>query len=101
MKEDPGKVEIKTADPWKLVCIIAHYAYTLTNLTTSFRVKCFRFIWATQDGYGTPGYTPDQGYDWSGIRDSSPEAKKKMCDYVVKQLALTNLVALKYTKTVY
>lgn len=30
-------------------------------------------IWANQDGYGIPGYTPPQGHDWSGIRDSSDE----------------------------
>lgn len=29
-------------------------------------------LWSMQDGYGTAGYTPDQGYDWSGIRDSQP-----------------------------
>ncbi len=28
-------------------------------------------IWLMQDGYGVPGYTPPQGYDWSGIRDST------------------------------
>lgn len=31
-------------------------------------------IWSLQDGYGEPGAMPAQGYDWSGIRDSSPEA---------------------------
>ena len=35
-------------------------------------------IWDLQDGYGEPGYTPDQGWDWSGIRDSTPEAKTRM-----------------------
>lgn len=30
--------------------------------------------WLLQDGYGTPGFTPPQGWDWSGIRDSSPRA---------------------------
>lgn len=28
--------------------------------------------WDLQDGYGVAGYTPAQGWDWSGIRDSSP-----------------------------
>lgn len=32
-------------------------------------------VWRLQDGYGAPGYTPAQGWDWSGIRDSSREAK--------------------------
>ena len=35
-------------------------------------------IWALQDGYGSPGYTPPQGQDWSGIRDSSEDAMAKM-----------------------
>jgi hypothetical protein len=35
-------------------------------------------IWARQDGYGEPGYTPPQGFDWSGIRDSSDEATARM-----------------------
>lgn len=29
-------------------------------------------IWSMQDGYGEAGYTPDQGVDWSGVRDSHP-----------------------------
>jgi len=31
-------------------------------------------IWSLQDGYGTRGYTPTQGKDWSGVRDSSESA---------------------------
>jgi hypothetical protein len=31
-----------------------------------------QIMWEMQDGYGAPGYTPPQGYDWSGIRDSEP-----------------------------
>lgn len=34
--------------------------------------------WALQDGYGFPGVTPPQGWDWSGIRDSSPAAIARM-----------------------
>lgn len=39
-------------------------------------------IWALSDGYGEPGYVPEQGYDWSGIRDSSTEAIEAMFDVV-------------------
>lgn len=35
-------------------------------------------IWSCSDGYGEPGYVPEQGYDWSGIRDSSPAAVDAM-----------------------
>jgi hypothetical protein len=35
-------------------------------------------LWSLQDGYGEPGFIPCQGYDWSGIRDSSDEAVRAM-----------------------
>lgn len=34
----------------------------------------FFIIWDHQDGYGMPGFVPTQGYDWSGVRDSSDDA---------------------------
>lgn len=37
-----------------------------------------QIIWSLQDGYGVVGYTPEQGWDWSGIRDSSIEAIEAM-----------------------
>lgn len=39
-------------------------------------------LWALQDGYGTPGLIPEQGHDWSGIRDSSPAATLRMAQAV-------------------
>lgn len=35
-------------------------------------------IWAKSDGYGIEGFVPPQGYDWSGIRDSSRAAIRTM-----------------------
>lgn len=35
-------------------------------------------IWSLSDGYGETGYVPEQGYDWSGVRDSSTAAIKAM-----------------------
>lgn len=40
-------------------------------------------IWSIQDGYGEAGYTPPQGFDWSGIRDSSPEATRAMYEALI------------------
>lgn len=37
-------------------------------------------IWRLSNGYGQNGHIPAQGYDWSGIRDSSDEAIWKMVD---------------------
>jgi hypothetical protein len=42
------------------------------------RAAILHNIWNQQDGYGTPGHTPPQGQDWSGIRDSSYAATLKM-----------------------
>lgn len=41
-------------------------------------------IWARSDGYGEPGFVPPQGYDWSGIRDSSDAAVASMYAVVVE-----------------
>lgn len=35
-------------------------------------------IYALADGYGEPGTIPPQGYDWSGVRDSTPAARRRM-----------------------
>lgn len=35
-------------------------------------------LWAESDGYGEQGYVPEQGYDWSGIRDSTSDAIRAM-----------------------
>lgn len=40
--------------------------------------EMFDIIWSLSDGYGEPGLIPPQGYDWSGIRDSSLEAIEAM-----------------------
>lgn len=37
-----------------------------------------RKLWELQDGYGDEGFTPIQGWDWSGIRDSSVDAIEAM-----------------------
>jgi hypothetical protein len=36
--------------------------------------------WPYTDAYGPEGYMPPQGYDWSGFRDSSPAAIKRMAE---------------------
>lgn len=40
-------------------------------------------VYARSDGYGVEGLVPPQGYDWSGIRDSSIGAIERMHDVVV------------------
>lgn len=45
---------------------------------TSGNADARRIIWSLQDGYGSPGHVPPQGFDWSGIRDSTPDAIKRI-----------------------
>lgn len=40
--------------------------------------KTCEILYSLQDGYGEQGYIPEQGYDWSGIRDSSGPAVRAM-----------------------
>jgi len=51
------------------------------------KVSILNETWAIQDGYGEPGYVPSQGWDWSGIRDSSDQAMRLMAAAVLKIIA--------------
>ena len=53
---------------WEVVWNVFHYGTTYERSE----------LWKLQDGYGSRGYVPVQGYDWSGIRDSSYAAKLAM-----------------------
>ena len=48
------------------------------RLTEDQRADLDALAWRLQDGYGRPGFTPPQGWDWSGIRDSTPHAFGRM-----------------------
>lgn len=69
---------IKDLDDWKLILIFSHFSYKVRNLTNPEINNCYRKIWSHTDAYGEKGYIPPQGYDWSGIRDSSQNAKQNM-----------------------
>ena len=43
-------------------------------------------IWSLSTVYGSCGYIPAQGHDWSGIRDNSPDTIWKMVDVALKML---------------
>lgn len=63
---------------WDLVCLVHEKGEQAVNLTDQQRNDACDLAWLHQDGYGVPGYEPPQGWDWSGIRDSSPEGKANM-----------------------
>ena len=71
------EIDVATVDGWELVCFFNHYSYE-AEVSAALRRRIQNLTWKRQDGYGFPGYTPVQGWDWSGIRDSSAEAKGEM-----------------------
>lgn len=60
----------------------AIHAFYFASTTTSGQ---FVGLYSLADGYGAPGTIPEQGYDWSGVRDSSPAAVARMFAYVETQ----------------
>lgn len=43
-------------------------------------------LYSLSDGYGEVGYIPEQGYDWSGIRDSSNKAIRAMYEFCISKV---------------
>mgnify|MGYP001593109546 CR=1 FL=1 len=80
------------AEDWNLVCRYCSLGeqteWNRQALPTAIVAEIDDAVWSLQDGYGMPGYDPPQGWDWSGIRDSSPEAVKNMADAIRAILAI-------------
>jgi hypothetical protein len=73
---------------WEFVCAYAHWdGERRKELNEATRKLLDRAVWAKQDGYGVAGYTPPQGWDWSGIRDSSPAGVRNMKAAIRRVLA--------------
>jgi hypothetical protein len=96
LKEAPGKRSAATRAHRKYLSdFIARYkgAYVerenmlwlIQKAWTSGKPKIKETIWAESDSYGKPGHVPPQGHVWSGVRDSSTPAVKKM--HAIAQLA--------------
>lgn len=49
-----------------------------TTTTARGETNAFALMWSMQDAYGEPGAMPGQGYDWSGVRDSTPATVRAM-----------------------
>lgn len=74
-KEDRGEHKFDFS-AWIPLSIIRHVDWTSNK------------IWKLSDGYGSPGYMPVQGHDWSGIRDSSEEAIWKMTKVALRMMGI-------------
>lgn len=71
------KVDVSQINDWELIVAINCPGFK-SSLPHGLKNELGDLSWEHQDGYGFIGYTPVQGWDWSGIRDSSPAAKKNI-----------------------
>lgn len=90
--------DVGAFEDWELVCVCAHHSYQLLNLNDVEAAQLCKAIYGRSDGYGAEGFVPVQGYDWSGIRDSSDAAKKNMADVARDFLEAKGVLGLRYRK---
>ena len=72
-------LDLATCSDWELVCAVNHDE---NDLPHDLQNTLMTTTWRKQDGYGTPGFSPPQGWDWSAIRDSTEQAKKEMAQAI-------------------
>ncbi len=71
-------LEVTKENAKKLVWVFCGCGPDIKNVAPDLVDMIIRECWELQDGYGEPGFTPPQGYDWSGVRDSTGEAWRAM-----------------------
>jgi len=89
----------KAADDWALIVAVCYYMNHPLNISGLAAEDLFRSVYARNDAYGNVGTIPPQGFDWSGIRDSSPEAQANMANYLREQLVLRGVKVYAYAAT--
>jgi len=86
-------IEAATCSDWELICAVNLYE---NDLPQTIQDVLMTATWKKQDGYGKVGFRPPQGWDWSGIRDSSEPAKKNMAQAIRDILARTPIKSIAY-----
>jgi hypothetical protein len=82
---------------WDLICFVNAPGYE-NDLPDNVSREVLLETWKKQDGYGEPGYMPPQGWDWSGIRDSSEEGCANMAKAIRRVLASYGIMELQVRK---
>lgn len=93
-RENRREIKVTSMTGWELVCMFNHGRSVVLNVAKSVQNQIMDATWSLQDGYGEPGFIPVQGWDWSGIRDSSDAAKVKMVSVVLRILADAEITTL-------
>ena len=92
------KKSVSEFGDWELILVSAHHSYTILNLSEVERSNLYKAVYSCSNGYGEKGYVPVQGYDWSGIRDSSDAAMKEMAEAARDYLEKLGVLDLVYVK---
>lgn len=87
---DKATIVPSQCEDWELI-VATNCVVRATDLPVHVKQAVLMETWKYQDGYGTPGYTPSQGWDWSGIRDSSEIARKNMAAAIRRILCAHNI----------
>ena len=86
-KVKPGVgYEKDVLNQWTLICHFCLYTNTVVSLPEDDRGRIYQGVWSLTDAYGPVGFVPPQGYDWSGIRDSTEAAQTRMAEGIVQFL---------------
>lgn len=86
--------DVKQLSDWDLIVAFNGLAMEVTSVSKRIRTEVVNETWKHQDGYGAPGQTPVQGWDWSGIRDSSPKAVSNMANTIRQILEKYNITEI-------
>lgn len=99
-KENVEVLDVETCDSWKLILVTCSFSYH-NNLFQNVKDKLYKLVYSKSDGYGIEGYIPPQGYDWSGIRDSSENAHQNMTDIARRFLLDNGISKIEYERQIY
>ena len=83
-------IDVRNSDYWELIIALNHYGSD-PLLPSSLKKRCMELTWHNQNGYGQIGYTPPQGWDFSGIRDSTEAQQRKIADLLRNLLLQHNI----------
>ncbi len=92
-------ISVNAKNGWRLVVLFNHDCDSIVvNVPKALINEIFRKTWEIQDGYGKAGFTPSQGWDWSGIRDSSKFARAVMEANVIQMLQDSGIEVVQITR---
>lgn len=92
-------IDVTKASDWDLIVAVGLYSRKIVSLNDKQRDFLHRAIYNLNDAYGEVGFVPPQGYDWSGLRDSSEKAQKAMGGFVRNYLLRMKLETIEVEVT--